>query len=132
MNIRQYTLRFLEKANYPTDDKTINIYIHKFWVNTQIKDDCGLRLTFEGYEFLTKTLDVLSYDILFPLSLDLKPRVILFLDKFITCPYYLTNKSISVFNDRVATNLILFSGDVARYGFNKASQRQYPTYDKFK
>jgi len=50
-------------------------------------------------------------------------QVIIFLDKFIDCPYYLTNRSITVTNEKKAVELTLFSGDLRKYGLTKAMSR---------
>jgi hypothetical protein len=51
-------------------------------------------------------------------------QIIIFLDKFIDCPYYLTNRSITVTSERKAVELGLFSGDLRKYGLTKAMKRQ--------
>ena len=51
-------------------------------------------------------------------------QTVIFLDKFITCPYYLTGFSISVTDEKKAMELHLFSGDLRKYGLNKAINRQ--------
>ena len=48
----------------------------------------------------------------------------IFLDKFINCPYYLAPYSLYVTNEKKALELHLFSGDLRKYGLNKAIQRQ--------
>jgi len=53
-----------------------------------------------------------------------KTNVLLYLDEFITCPYYLTPKYIEVTDDRKAVELSLFSGDLEKYGLIKAIDRQ--------
>ena len=50
-------------------------------------------------------------------------QVIIYLDKFIDCPYFLTNKYIIVTNEKKAVELTLFSGDVRKYGLRKAMTR---------
>jgi hypothetical protein len=42
----------------------------------------------------------------------LKPEILLGLDKFITCPYYITNKEIYVFEEKLASELVLRAGDL--------------------
>jgi hypothetical protein len=53
----------------------------------------------------------------------LTTQIIIFLDKFIDCPYYLTKDGILVTNEKKAVELALFSGDVRKYGLNKALTR---------
>jgi hypothetical protein len=50
--------------------------------------------------------------------------VILFLDQYLDCPNYYTKKKIVVFNEKKACELMLFSGDVRKYGLAKAMSRQ--------
>ena len=46
------------------------------------------------------------------------------MDNFIDCPYYLDRKGIIVTNEKKAMELSLFSGDVRKYGLQKALTRQ--------
>lgn len=98
-----------------------------WWKNTRTKSEGGLRLSEKGIDFITNILNLQVYEITFPPTLDLKPKVILYLDKFIDCPYYLTEDSITVLNERKAFELHLFSGDVQKYGLAKAMNRKKTT-----
>ena len=60
----------------------------------------------------------------YPRDVPLSTQVIIHLDKFIDCPYYLTNRSIVVTNEKKAVELTLFSGDLRKYGLTKAITRQ--------
>jgi len=51
---------------------------------------------------------------------ELSPQTIIFFDQFIDCPYYLTNQSITVFSEKKAFELMLFSDDIRKYGLIKA------------
>jgi hypothetical protein len=64
-----------------------------------------------------------TYDIPFPPDMPLTTQVIIFLDQFISCPYYITNKGIIVTDQKKAVELTLFSGDVRKYGLTKAMKR---------
>ena len=94
-----------------------------WWQNTRVKSEGGLRLTDAGMMFLTEKLDLLSYDVPFPEDFQLTTNTVIWLDRFITCPYYLTNKGITVFDEKKALELHLFSGDVKKYGLTKALKR---------
>lgn len=117
---------FLKQANEDISEKNVKVKMHLIWKNWRNKEVGGLRLTDEGLAFLKETLDLTSYEIPFPLELDLKPQVLLFMDKFITCPYHITPRAITVFNEKSAVELHLFSGDVHRYGLVKAMNRESP------
>lgn len=123
MNKVIYTKIFLKELNKSINDTTIAEYIPLWWQNNRTKDSGGLRLTDEGFDLLS-TLDIAIYDIPFPFDFRMTSQVIIFLDKFIDCPYYITNKSIFVTNEKKAVELTLFSGDLRKYGLTKAMNRQ--------
>lgn len=117
-----YTKIFLNQLGFSTNDEVVQEHCHLWWKNTREKREGGLRLTDEGYEILKK-LEIASYEINFPPDMVVTTQVILFLDKFINCPYYLTKDSIIVTNERKAVELTLFSGNVRKYGIAKALSR---------
>lgn len=117
----------MKQAGIALTEANVKTNIKKWWKNTRTKEGGGLRLTDEGFEFVTSTLDLKVYEVPFPLAFDLKAQVIIYLDKFIDCPYYLTDKSITVLAERKAFELHLFSGDVQKYGLNKAMSRKKAT-----
>lgn len=131
MNKETYTKIFLQQAGKNHSPESVYEKMHEFWVNRRTKTDGGLRLTEEGFNFV-KNLDIKYYEIPFPDGLDLKAQVIIFLDKFIDCPYYLTSRSITVLSERKAIELYMFSGDVRKYGLIKAMNRKhvYPVTDR--
>ena len=118
-----YTKIFLKELGKAQSDENVKQYMPLWWMNTRSKAEGGLRLTEEGYDTL-KEINLETYDIPYPREMPLTTQVVIFLDKFIDCPYYLTNRSITVTNDRKAVELGLFSGDVRKYGINKAMKRQ--------
>ncbi len=124
MNQDTYTKIFLKAAGLAVTEENLMLYARKWFMNNRKKAEGGLRLTEDGFEFIKTTLDLKVYEVPFPPSLDLKPQVILFLDKFIDCPYYLTPETIVVLGERKAFELHLFSGDVRQYGLNKAMKRK--------
>ena len=119
-----YTKIFLQQAGQAISEENVRTKMRLWWKNNRTKKEGGLRLTDEGLEFVMQTLDLAVYEVPFPISLDLKPQVIVFLDKFIDCPYYLTEKSITVLSERKCFELYLFNGDVQKYGLTKAMSRK--------
>ena len=119
-----YTKIFLKQAGQTISEENVRTKMRAWWKNNRTKKEGGLRLTDEGLEFVTQTLELAAYEVPFPLSLDLKPQVIIFLDKFIDCPYYLTEKSITVLSERQCFELYLLNGDVQKYGLTKAMSRK--------
>lgn len=118
-----YTKVFLKQMDKSTDNATVKQYMPLWWQNTRNKISGGLRLTDKGYELL-KEIEIETYDIPYPKDMPLTTQVIIYLDQFITCPYYLTNRSIIVTDQKKAVELTLFSGDVRKYGLTKAMNRQ--------
>lgn len=118
-----YTKIFLKQLDKSTDSATVKQYMPVWWQNTRNKDTGGLRLTEKGYATL-KELQLETYDIPYPPDMPLTTQVIIFLDQFIDCPYYITPRSIIVTNEKKAVELTLFSGDIRKYGLTKAMKRQ--------
>ena len=82
----------------------------------------------EKYSFLDwfdviNEIDLATYDVPYPKDMPLTTQVIIFLDKFIDCPYYISPRSIIVTNEKKAVELTLFSGDLRKYGLTKAMSR---------
>ncbi len=117
-----YTKIFLKELDKSTDKSTVKQYLPIWWKNTREKDSGGLRLTETGYETIME-IGLATYDIPFPSDMPLTVQVIIFLDQFIDCPYYLFDHSIVVTNERKAVELTLFSGDIRKYGLIKAMNR---------
>ena len=121
-----YTKIFLKELNKSTSDMTVKEYMPLWWKNNRAKEAGGLRLTDEGYDIVTQ-IDLRTYDVPFPKEFVLTAQSVIFLDQFITCPYYLTNKGVVVLDERTAVELTLFSGDVRKYGLAKAMTRSKKT-----
>jgi len=118
-----YTRIFLQQAGKSTSEVAVAEYKPVWWQNTRSKDSGGLRLTDEGYNFCAQELKLEFYEVPFPKDFEIKTQTIIWLDKFITCPYYLTEKGIMVTEEKKAFELHLFAGDVRKYGLTKAMNR---------
>ena len=119
-----YTKIFLKSANIAISEASMKEYMPLWWQNTRDKKDGGLRLTDDGYDFCVEKLDLQFYEIPFPKDLKMTTQTVIFLDQFITCPYYLTPRSIHVTDEKKSMELHLFSGDLRKYGLIKAIERQ--------
>lgn len=119
-----YTKIFLSQLGLPDDDQSVKKHIPLWWRNTRKKLDSGLALTELGFKTLSKDLNLKHYEIKFPKDFEFTTKVVLFLDQFIDCPHYYTKKEIVVFKEKKAAELMLFSGDVRKYGLAKALTRQ--------
>jgi hypothetical protein len=115
-----YTKIFLQAWEKSTDEANQRLYSRTWWQNNRTKDSGGLRLTDKGYEFLVGTLDLKEYEIPFTEPIEMSPQTIIFLDRYIDCPYYLTNHSITVFSERKSFELFMFSDDIRKFGIIKA------------
>ena len=119
-----YTKIFLKQANKAITETALKEYMPKWWQNTRAKDEGGLRLTDEGFRFIKEDLELQTYDVPYPPDFEFTTQTIIFLDKFITCPYYLGRRELVVTDEKKALELHLFSGDIRKYGLTKAIKRQ--------
>jgi hypothetical protein len=117
-----YTKIFLKELGKSYNDLAVKEFMPLWWQNNRNKNTGGLRLTEAGFDILTE-IDLATYDIPYPRDMPLTTQVIIFLDQFIDCPYYLTNRSITVTNEKKAVELTLFAGDLRKYGLTKAMSR---------
>jgi hypothetical protein len=120
-----YTKIFLQQANISVNDNTMKEYLPIWWKNSRIKTEGGLRLTEEGLKFVQEKLELQTYDVPFPLEFTITTQILIFLDKFIDCPYYLAADGLIVTNEKKAMELHLFSGDIRKYGLAKAMSRPF-------
>ena len=95
-----YTKIFLKQANISIGENTMKEYMPVWWKNTRRSG--GLRLTDAGFEFITEKLEIKVYEVPFPMDFTLTTQVIIFLDKYINCPYFLAEDGIVVTNERKA------------------------------
>jgi hypothetical protein len=116
---------FLQQWGKSTDDVNMKLFSRKWWQSTRVNKQTAFRLSEEGYEFLIKELDLKEYEIPFTEPIELSPQTIVFLERYIDCPYYLTTQSITVFSERKSFELYLFSDDIRKFGLVKAmSERE--------
>ena len=111
---------FLQQWGKSTDDANVKLFGRKWWQSNRVGKDNAIRLTEEGFDFLSTELEIKFYDIPFTEPIELSPQTIVFLERYIDCPYYLTNKSITVFSERKSFELYLFSDDIRKFGLIKA------------
>ncbi len=119
-----YTKIFLKEMGRSTDEANVKLHLHKWWQSKRTKEEGGLRLSLEGYEFLVTELELKEYEIPFNEKIELSPQTIIFFDQFLDCPYFLTNQSLTVFNEKKAFELYMFSDDIRKYGLIKAINNQ--------
>ena len=115
-----YTKIFLTELGRSTDEANVKVTMDTIWQSRRTKVDGGLRLSDKGYEFLVGELKLLEYEIPFTEPIDLSPQIIIFFDRYLDCPYYLTYQGLTVFSEKKAFELHLFSDDIRKFGLVKA------------
>jgi hypothetical protein len=116
---QQITRKVLEIINPDATDKDYQTAFHSWWVNTLTKNKGGLRLTKDGYEAFQQA-DIKSYRVVY----DNGPvyfinQLFVWLDQHVDCPYFITLDEIFVFSEKMAVQLMLFSGNIYKYGYAK-------------
>lgn len=119
-----YTKIFLKQSGRSVNEVSIKEHYPIWWQNTRSKDTGGLRLTNEGYRFCKQDLELTFYEVPFPPDFTPTTNTVIWLDQFITCPYFMDRHSIFVTDEKKALELHLFSGDLRKYGLTKALKRQ--------
>lgn len=99
---------FLQQWGKSTDDANVNMYSRTWWQSNRTGKENAFRLTDKGYEFLVSELELKEYEIPFTEPIDLSPQTIIFLERYMDGPYYLTNQSITVFSEKKASNFTCF------------------------
>lgn len=117
-----YTKAILEEKDMEVNDASIREHLQKWWVNTRNRGKAGLRLSDDGLAAVD-SVKIELFHIDYPPSMKMTPQVILFLDKFLDCPYFLKKDGIIVLDSQRAIELTLYSGDVHFYGETKARNR---------
>lgn len=120
----QLTEKLLSQLNMPTDTKTVNKYFRLWWANTRKHHNNSLRLTEPGFEAFTQNLDIARYEIQIPEEVEWTSQLILRMDKFLESPYFIQKSSIVVFREKTAVELVLFGGDLQKYGNAKNKSKK--------
>jgi hypothetical protein len=108
------------------------MYSRTWWQSNRVNKQTAFRLSDKGYEFLISELELKDYEIPFTEPIELSPQTIIFLERYIDCPYYLTNQSITVFSEKKSFELYLFSDDIRKFGLIKAMNERIKESDKEK
>ena len=119
----EITKHILESMGLESSDARVRKTIPTWWFSTRQKDQGGLRLTEQGFEAFQKA-GIKEYRIKFEDTVYFTNQLIIWLDQLIDSPFYLRNKEIYVFNERIAVQLVLFSGNIGRFVEVKAKKLQ--------
>jgi hypothetical protein len=120
---------FLKEWGKSTDEANVKMYSRTWWQSNRANKQDAFRLSEKGFEFLTEVLCIKMYEVPFTEPIELSPQTIIFLEKYIDCPYYLTTQSITVFSERKSFELYLFSDDIRKYGLVKAMNERQKELD---
>jgi hypothetical protein len=117
------TKTFLDTIGLPSDQTSIEKTLWIWWANPRNLDR-SFALTANGYQIISKEVGLKFYQIDLPEKTKITNQITVWLDKFIDCPYYLDKKSIYVSREKVAVQLILFSGDLYKFGKAKETSKK--------
>ena len=120
---------FLQQWGKTIDETNVNMYSRTWWQSNRVGKDNAFRLSDKGYEFLVDDLELKAYEVPFTEPIELSPQTIIFLERYIDCPYYLTNQSITVFSEKKSFELYLFSDDIRKFGLIKAMNERQKDLD---
>lgn len=124
MNKIDITKTLISKDDFLNNDpKSIDTMYRAWWTNWRSGEDRRFRLTDQGYAYFRDRADIKFYDIRFPSGLVVTNKMIIDLDRFIDCPYYIDNQCIKVTGEKTAVQLVLFDGDLSRFGQAKRETR---------
>jgi hypothetical protein len=119
----EYTKAFLSANGENIDENLINDYKKTWWYNLREKNNSGLRLTDQGLDYIEKS-NIRKYEIELPEHLYISPQLLIWLDRFIDSPYHLSKKKITVFKEKTAFEIYLYSGDIKKLGFMKSEAKK--------
>tara|TARA_B100000424_G_C22759912_1_gene410043 strand:- start:56 stop:451 length:396 start_codon:yes stop_codon:yes gene_type:complete len=118
-----YTRTFMGLLEQPIHDESIKTNYYTWWQNVRESYQArSLRLTKTGLETILK-LDIKTYEIKFPDKIIFTPQTYLWLDEFVDCPYFVDKKKIVVTMEKMALQLMMFAGDVTKYGLARAMSK---------
>jgi hypothetical protein len=118
-----YTRTFMTLLEQPIHEESIKTNYYTWWQNVRESYQArSLRLTNQGLEAVEK-LEIKTYTIKFPDRIIFTPQTYLWLDEFVDCPYFVDKKNIVVTMERMALQLMMFAGDITKYGVARAMSK---------
>ena len=119
-----YTRTFMGLLEQTIHDDSVKTNYYTWWQNVRESYQArSLRLTKIGLEMI-EGLDIKTYNIKFPAKVIFTPQTYLWLDEFVDCPYYVDKKQIIVTMEKMALQLMLFAGDITKYGLARAMSKR--------
>jgi len=124
MNIKHdLTKHCIKDLGLEDDRDTFRKCMRLWWHNPYSRNGLGLSLTSAGKEALEKGLQLRFYEILLDEEIIGTNQVILWMNKFMDCPYCLFPSKIFVTRETIAVQLMLFGGDLYKFGKSKQMSR---------
>ena len=118
-----YTRTFMGLLEQPIHDESVKTNYYSWWQNVRESYQArSLRLTKLGLDTIKK-LDIKTYDIAFPDKIIFTPQTYLWLDEYVDCPYFVDKKKIIVTMEKMALQLMMFAGDITKYGLARAMSK---------
>jgi hypothetical protein len=115
----EITKQVLESMGLVADPQRVKKTIPIWWANPRKKTNGGLRLTDQGFECLQKA-DIKSYEIKFEKPLQYTNQLVINLDRYMDFPFHINSRSVHVFGEKMAVQLVLLSGNIQNYVAAKA------------
>jgi hypothetical protein len=109
-----------EQLGLVSDDKAIKQLCQIWWRNPRGKEKGGLGLTEQGFECM-KNADIKVHRVKFDEPIQITNALLIWIDNNIDCPFYITQKEIYLFGEKMAVKLVLFSGNIQK--LYRAQQR---------
>jgi hypothetical protein len=103
-----------------TDEANVIFYSRIWWKSNRVTKNASYSLTPAGFDFFVNTLDLKAYEVPFNVSIEKSPQTTIFLNRYVKCPFYLTDNSITVFSEIKSFELTMFSDDIRKYGIIKS------------
>lgn len=110
---KELTKIFLEAAELPSDDKSVEEHWKLWWYSPHSKH--GYRLSPIGHVFLSQALQLESHEFTLRKDLPRSLRTMMDTSKYITSPFYQYRNSIYIYGEADATMLALLDGDLQQF-----------------
>jgi len=104
--------------------KTLASFRNVFWTNPRDKEEGGWGITEYGHKVLQE-IGAKSYPIDLASETVITNQVLIWMDRFLDGPWYWENKkTLHCYKEKTAFQLILFSGDLHKYGWSKSESKK--------
>ena len=122
INRDSYLEAFIKNYGIDFNNDEIASIKKSIWFNIR-KSKNSLRLTETGLDFVIKS-GIRTYEVELPKQVTLTAQILIWLDRYIESPYYISDKKITVITEKAALELHLFSGDLTKLGLAKTLNKR--------